>query len=309
MPHRSRPTLSAEQLQAGWTPKRVGRHIISVAETPSTNSLALQSVTSLGGPDGREADGLVVMADFQTAGRGRMGRHWLSPRAASVLCSVVLVPTNSEMDSAGASLSVSPAPGAKNASQHPGPSVTAQFSGHLILVSAVAACEAIRQSTEITPTIKWPNDLRAGGRKLGGILIESRPIGRGRRAWVIGIGINCLQHAGHFPPELRSLATSLEMEATGPIDRVEVARSLLQRLDQWLAPPAPRLGRRDLRESTRREWDRYAEAIGQRVRLRSRGHEYAGTTVAVDPVGGLIIQTDTGKQEWFDPLQTTLLWP
>ena len=63
----------------------------------------------------------------------------------------------------------------------------------------------------------------------------------------------------------------------------------------------------NLRQAVLAAWSRYAEPIGQRVRLRNRGRDYTGTTVAVDPHGGLIVQTDAGRQEWFDPLQTTLL--
>lgn len=304
---RSRTTLTAEQLRRGWTPRRIGRHIITVAETLSTNTLALDSISTIGGPDGREADGLVVMADYQTAGRGRLGRRWLSPRGASILCSVVIVPTDQEL-TAGNTGSVpggQPEPHAPEGSRKP--TLTTQFSGHLTLVSAIATCEAIRQSTEITPTIKWPNDLRVSGRKLGGILIESRPIGRGHRAWVIGIGINCLQHAGHFPAELQTFATSLELEASHAIDRIEVARSLLQRLDHRLADSALRGSDPASFKAIRSAWERYAEPIGQRVRLRARGREWSGTTIAVDPFGGLIVQTDDGKREWFDTLQTTLL--
>jgi BirA family transcriptional regulator, biotin operon repressor / biotin---[acetyl-CoA-carboxylase] ligase len=304
---RSRPTLTPEQLRSGWTPQRVGRHIITLAETPSTNSLASDSAAAMGGPEGRDADGLAVLADYQTAGRGRLGRHWLSPRAASVLCSVVLVPSDRELGMAAPATPADHPATDENASATRTPTPATQFSGRLTLLCAVAVCEAIRQTTEITPSIKWPNDLRVDGRKLGGILIETRPIGHGRRAWVIGIGINCLQHAGHFPPELRSTATSLEIEATHPIDRPEVARSLLQCLDRWLAPSATQTGGLESDADIRTAWQRYAEPIGQRVRLRNRGRDYSGTTVAVDPFGGLILQTDNGKQEWFDPLQTALL--
>lgn len=302
---RSRPTLTTDRLQHGWTPHRVGRHIITLAETPSTNAFALDSVATLGGPDGRAADGLAVLADYQTAGRGRLGRCWLSPRAAGVLCSVIVVPSDEELPA----LPPEPAAGEPVLPHNAWPTATTQFSGRLTLLSAVAASEAVRQATEITPAIKWPNDLRVAGRKLGGILIESRPIGQSRRAWVIGIGINCLQHAGHFPPGLRNTATSLEIEASHPIDRAEIARSLLQRLDDWLTLSATgdRRTNSDLDRAVLASWHRYAEPIGQRVRLRSRGRDYTGTTVAVDPHGGLIVQTDVGRQEWFDPLQTTLL--
>ena len=276
--------LTPERLRQGWSPRRVGRRILVRAETTSTNSVALDAIDDLGAPGltdgqgGAGVDGLVVLADYQTAGRGRQGRPWFSPRGASLLCSVLLIEQG----------------------EHVG--------GWLTLASAVAACEAIRSATEITPAIKWPNDLRISGRKLGGILIESRTsdtdasTGSDVRAWVVGIGINCLQHAGHFPPELRDSATSLELEASHSIDRSRVARELLQALDRWLAEPV-RTGSDPLHAA----WMHYAEPIGQRVHLRCRGREYRGRTVAVDPAGGLIVQGDDGGQEWFDPMLTTLL--
>jgi BirA family transcriptional regulator, biotin operon repressor / biotin---[acetyl-CoA-carboxylase] ligase len=309
MSRRPRSTITPEELLRNWTPRRIGRQIITLAETSSTNTAALDQVTVIGGPDGRQADGLVVIADYQTAGRGRQGRQWLSPRGASVLCSAVLIST----DPHGTPSRQASAPESK-ASSRPGEpdprrDVALLFAGWLTLASAVAACEAVREATEITPAIKWPNDLRIAGRKLGGILIESHPLPAGGRAWIVGIGINCLQHAGHFPPELRELATSLEIEASHPIDRVEVARSLLRHLDRWLAMSIdPANGPDDtLLVELHSAWEHYAETIGQRVRLRSQGRDYAGRTIAVDPFGGLIVQVDDGKREWFDPLQTTLL--
>jgi len=174
--------------------------------------------------------------------------------------------------------------------------------GWLTLAAAVAACEAIREATEVTPAIKWPNDLRVSGRKLGGILIESCPVDAARRAWAIGIGINCLQHEGHFPPELRDSAISLELAASHPIDRLEVTRALLASLDEWLAEP-----RHPGDQAVHAAWLTYAEPLGQRVRLLLKGREYWGRTVAVDPWGGLILQQEDGRREWFDPMLTTLL--
>jgi len=309
--------MTPEQLREGWSPRRVGRRIVVLPETSSTNAVALEAVDR---PDGlsqpgetseSEVDGLAVLADYQTAGRGRQGRTWSSPRGASVLCSVLLF---SKEQRAGRDAGIQ-ADGVDFASSggRAGPDADgdpqSRVGGWLTLASAVAACEAIRQATELTPAIKWPNDLRVSERKLGGILIESRCVDPGRsagadtRAWVVGIGINCLQQAGHFPPELRDSTTSLELEASHPIDRVEVARALLRRLDAWLAE-APPPGDHAVHAA----WLKYAEPVGQRVRLLCRGREYTGRTVAVDPSGGLIVQNDdNGRREWFDPMLTTLL--
>lgn len=262
--------LTADLLLRDWTPRRVGRRMVVLDETTSTNSAALNATAE------SDADGLVVLAEYQSAGRGRQGRTWQSPRGASVLCSVLLLP-------------------AADAAHDD------RFGGRLTLLTAVAVCDAIRQATDITPAIKWPNDLRVDRRKLGGILIESKPLPAGGRAWVIGVGINCLQHAGHFPPELRDAATSLEMLASHAIDRADVARHLLRALDNALAG--------DLADerAVHERWLTYAEPIGQRVRVRCSERNAVGRVIAIDPAGGLILQTDAGRQEWFDPALTTLL--
>jgi BirA family biotin operon repressor/biotin-[acetyl-CoA-carboxylase] ligase len=170
--------------------------------------------------------------------------------------------------------------------------------GGLTLVSAVAVCEAVRAATEVTPTIKWPNDLLIGGKKLAGVLVESRLVESSRRGWVIGIGINCLQHAGHFPDDLRDAATSLELAASHPVERVEVARHLLQSLDAWLTSEPDE-------QRVREAWYSFASPLGQPVRLRKEGHVFSGRTVEVDPSGGLVVQCDDGRREWFDPMLTT----
>lgn len=278
------PSMNADQLHQGWTPRRVGRRIITLAETNSTNTLALQAA------DEPDADGLAIFADAQLEGRGRLGHTWLSPRGASILCSVVLL-TEDERTNVPDGIDVQQA--------------HATTTALLTQVSAVACCEAIRQATDVTPAIKWPNDIRIAGRKLGGILIESRVIG-GRetqaRAWVIGIGINCLQHAGHFPEELRETATSLELATAHAIDRTAIARELLRSLDDWFATD----NWRDTNK-VHTAWLDYAEPIGQKVRLRRDGVDYAGWTVEVGPAGGLIVKLETGQLEWFDPMRTTLM--
>ncbi len=285
--------ITPEALRQGWTPQRVGRRIIVLAETVSTNSEALEAANQ---PD---VDGLVVLADYQSAGRGRAGREWVSPRGASVLCSVLLRVSDDAVPQRHDNVS-----GAVPRSGEQ------WMAGWLTLASAVAACDAIRLASDVAPSIKWPNDIRAGERKLGGILIESRPMieseARARistkvltRAWVIGIGINCLQHAGHFPPELRGIATSLELESSAPIDRLRVARQLLRSLDRWLSEKST--------DVLHAAWLKDAEPVGRRVCVRRDGHDYAGTSLAVDPAGGLIVQCDDGTQSWFDPLLTTLL--
>jgi len=257
----------------------VGRRIVLVDETESTNTLAMQSA------DQPDADGLVVFAERQRAGRGRLGTTWLSPRGASVLCSV-LVRSASDTQSEAAA----------DHEAHSG------ISAWLTQVSSVAACEAIHRATGISSAVKWPNDIRVAGKKVGGILIESKTLRDRTRAWVVGIGINCLQHAAHFPPVLRSTAASLEMVASHAVNRGAVARELLIALDTWLA--ADKWGRTAQAHAA---WMSWAEPIGQRVALERDGRRYTGWSVDVDPAGGLIVRLESGQLEWFDPMRTRWL--
>ena len=265
--------ITESRLLAGWTPVRVGRRLDLRPETASTNTDALAAAAH---PD---ADGLVVLAEYQTQGRGRLGRTWLSPRGAGVLCSVLIIEPEGPPDDAFGAVA-----------------------GRLTLVAGVAVCEAVRQATDVAPAIKWPNDLRAGGLKLGGVLIESRALPGGTRAWAIGVGINCLQHKGHFPPELQDSAGSLEMLTAHPVDRGEVARCLLCRMDAWLAGAAW-LDDASVRDA----WLSHAEPVGRRVVARCEGRQVEGTSMTIDPFGGLIVQGDDGRRHWLDPMRTTLL--
>lgn len=313
-----------DRIRERWTPVRVGRQMVWLDQTASTNTVALDMAVAEAEPDG-----LVVLADYQMAGRGRQGRRWLSPCGASVLCSVVVVEEEVGGER-GAGC------GMREEEAGSGAGYTVETAGRLNLVAAVAACEAIAESTELRAGIKWPNDLRISGRKVGGILIESRSLdvvagrpdadmsgrfggsmsGRlggslngwsggganGRRVWVVGFGINCLQQAGHFPPELSNEAISLELAASHPVDRIAVIRSLLMRLDFWL-------GSVDWRRDPRlhAEWESMAEPLGQRIVLRLQGQDYSGRTAEVDPIGGLTVRLDNGRQMWFDPMLTSVV--
>lgn len=265
-----------ERLRRRWAPVRVGRRINWSDEVVSTNSALLEQA----GDATADVDGSVILADHQTNGRGRLGRRWLSPRGASILCSVAIVEANSATDDER----------------------SYELAGRLNMLAAVVAAEAVAECTELQPAIKWPNDLRIGGRKVGGILIESRSVAGGFRAYVIGFGINCLQHAGHFPAEFADEVTSLEIASAHPVDRVAVARALLMRLDRRLSQPNWRHDAAILDQ-----WEHLSEPLGRRLTLRCQGLEYLGRTVCVDPIGGLTLQLDNGRQMWFDPLLTSVV--
>jgi len=262
------PTLKAEDLAAALDVRRIGRSILSVAESTSTNDLCWQRLTEAG----MDADGFVALADHQSAGRGRLGRRWLAPRASSILLSALIIqPAESLLNE------------------------------RLSLIAGIAACLASRSVSDAEILLRWPNDLICKGKKIGGVLVESRRQPDGRLAAVLGIGINCLQHAGHFPPELRGAAASLDMVSPHAIDRFALAVALIQQLDDWLS--GPQLASPD---RVRREWLHLAEPLGKRVRIIEGARRWVGTTVEMDPAGGLVVQLDSGGRRLFDPATTTM---
>lgn len=181
------------------------------------------------------------------------------------------------------------------------------------LAAAVACCEAIARATGVRVQIKWPNDLVFEGRKLGGILVESRrggggPAPRGPRsaaapaAYVVGLGINCLQHRRHFPMELRDRATSLDLIAAGPIDRCALARAVLAELDRWYADLSVWTG-----QELRRAWLNWAASLGGRIRLHHAGRLYTGHVIDLDPTASLVVQLEQGARRLFDAASTTIV--
>jgi BirA family biotin operon repressor/biotin-[acetyl-CoA-carboxylase] ligase len=259
-------TLDIPRICEAIRPLRVGRTIRYLDTTSSTNDEAWH------GAEDDSADGLVVFTEYQTAGRGRAGRPWHAPRGASVLCSLLLIDK-----------------------------VVALTPGLLTMAAPMAVHDSITATTGLTPRIKWPNDLQLAGRKVAGILIETRTRLDGTPVHVVGIGINCLQRPGHFPRELGNRAVSLDMLSTEPIDRTAVAAALLVQLDRFFAWPE-KLDQADLRE----QWLKRSEAVGGRVRLKHRGKTYEGTVLDLDPTAALVVQLDRGGVRLFEPSDTTV---
>jgi BirA family transcriptional regulator, biotin operon repressor / biotin---[acetyl-CoA-carboxylase] ligase len=210
--------LCPDQIEHALATRRIGRRIAVWNRVTSTNDLAARAGRS------PSNDGLVVLADEQTAGRGRRGRAWTAPPCSSILMSVVVFP---------------PRHLASN---------EAEFGcAWLTALGAVATAELVTSWTGRDAKIKWPNDIRIDGRKIAGILVERvsapvRPESTGppgaialaRWGAVIGIGLNVNLNRDGFPAELAVGATSMQIEAGGEsFDRSEVARDLIRRLDHW----------------------------------------------------------------------------
>ncbi|HEX3644049.1 MAG TPA: biotin--[acetyl-CoA-carboxylase] ligase [Vicinamibacterales bacterium] len=234
---------------------RVASTVLFFETIGSTNDEAAKQSAA----GGRSAEGLVVVADEQTAGRGRRGHAWFSPAGSGLYVSVVLAPATATTD--------------------PGRATTL-----LTLAAGVALAEGIEQAAGLRIDLKWPNDLLVCRRKLGGILAESSGSGDRSDTVVVGYGINVRPTA--FPPELRDRATSLESELGRAIDRhhvlAETLAALSRRYEDLLA------GRFDAILDAWR--DRAPGASGARVTWTSKAGESSGVTAGIDDLGALLVR-------------------
>lgn len=244
---------------------RGARHCFS--QIDSTNAFLLQSAASL-------PDGSIATAEFQNSGRGRLGRTWQAPRGSSVLLSILL--------------------------HEPPQSPLLPLSA---MLASLAACQAIESTSDLRPALRWPNDLVIHGRKVAGVLAESTPLSDGRRAVVVGIGINCLQQRGHFDTELSAKATSLEIESTRPIDRPATVRELVRKLDNQLCATSTEQFSR-----ARNDWLARCNDRGKPVTLHTRNGPRRGTILDIDADAGLLVHLDTGERCLFEAATTTRLW-
>ena len=251
--------LDPDKIQASLKTKLIGNKVLVYESTSSTNDVAAEYARN------KDNDGLVIFAEQQTAGRGRAGNQWRSGRSDSILCSVVLTENNLPVEL-------------------------------LSLTCAVAVAETIGKPGRSHARIKWPNDIMLSGRKIAGILLESKPDG----ACIVGVGINCHQKTDSFPAELRPIATSIDIETQSVTDRISLARRLLTSIDHWLDLAAQN------DEEVMDQWRNLSIQLGHRVKLTFDGRLFAGNCIGVDPKKGLILQLDTGGVRMFDATHSSI---
>ena len=248
----------------------VGRRIVYRLRTGSTMDDARELAR-----DGA-AEGSVVVAEEQDAGRGRFDRRWVSPAGLNLYFTVLLRPERAQLAfvNMAAALAVrgavDAALGAATQVDHPHPSLPPS------------------RGKRFNVSVKWPNDVRVGGRKLGGILIETEFEG-GRLAFaLVGIGINVnLDVSEH--PEIAGVATSLRSETGRVFKREDVLVSALRGFDGLYA--RVRDG-----ESLTAEWAGVLETLGKRVELRRGDDLLRGLAEGVDDGGNLILVGDDGER-------------
>ncbi|HNA99357.1 MAG TPA: biotin--[acetyl-CoA-carboxylase] ligase [Marmoricola sp.] len=217
-----------------------------VESLPSTNQELGDRFT------GGAGEGLVLVAEHQTSGRGRLDREWVTPARSAITASLLLTPQ-----------------------------VPAVRWTWLPLLTGLAATQAIRDTTSLVPTLKWPNDVLLEGRKVGGILLERIDLGP-RAAAIVGIGLNVHQTQAELPvPE----ATSIAIQGAD-VDRTELLQSLVNAFSQeysaWIAGTDPR--------------ERYLDecgTVGQEVVVHTITEDVVGVVTDIDDSGQLVVDTDS----------------
>ena len=237
--------------------KIVGRDIQVFEQTTSTNDVVEKLAR-----DGVK-EGVVVFAESQTKGRGRLGRVWMSPSRKGLWFSVLLRPNLHPLETT-----------------------------QLTVISATALRRAIKTVAGLTAEIKWPNDLLLGGKKTAGILTEmSAELDRVRHI-ILGIGVDVNLEAAGFPAELRKIATSLRIEAGKLISRAELAAEILRELDFDYA--RVRAGKFS---EVADEWEAACVTIGRNVTVHVGERQFRGRAESLDDDGALLIRTEHGHLE------------
>jgi BirA family biotin operon repressor/biotin-[acetyl-CoA-carboxylase] ligase len=248
--------LTSLELAPLLTTHDLGRTVHHHDSVGSTNEVAFRLAQ-----DGAE-HGEVVVAEQQTAGKGRRGRAWVSPPGLNLYFSAILRPE-----------------------------LPPQRAPELTLVAAVALAEALReQGTEAA--IKWPNDVHLDGRKVAGILTELSAEPERVHFVIVGVGVNLNSRAEHFPDELRETATSLALATGQRVLRARFAATLWGRMEEWLD--------RYLEEGfdpVRARWKALSSTLGQDVLVRTDRQELRGRAEDIDPSGALMVRTEGGSLE------------
>ena len=245
--------LVAETLRGGLSTRLVGKRLLYFQEVSSTMDEAVHRAER-----GAE-EGTVVVAETQTASRGRHGRSWVS-RSGNLYLSLILYPTLETLP-------------------------------HLNSLCGVAVARAIAHSSGLKPRIKWPNDILLDGKKVAGILVESAIAGNAVRYAIVGIGVNIALDPEEIS-ELAGSAVGLNQVSAGDIPRDELLREILQQLDSLYS----RLNRG---ETPVEEWEELLDTLGQRVKVSWNGEKYLGHAEGIDELGSLLLRQDNGQLATF----------
>jgi BirA family biotin operon repressor/biotin-[acetyl-CoA-carboxylase] ligase len=242
--------LSLTKLAALFPSKKLGETLYVFDELPSTNTFALERAKEHAYP------ATVILADKQTAGRGRLNRSWFSPAESNIYGSLLFFHD-----------------------------ITIQDLGWIPLMAGVAIAQALEKETGICIYLKWPNDLLIKDRKVGGILCEAFNNEQKNKCVVIGFGINVNLSQSEFPQDLQNSATSLQIQCLRPVDREVLSMQIITSLEK---------GWEDLTTKGHKSWQieykNRCATIGQTIQVQfPDGNQLQGLAHSIGEDGQLRI--------------------
>jgi BirA family biotin operon repressor/biotin-[acetyl-CoA-carboxylase] ligase len=251
--------LFADKIKDNLRTDIIGREIITLERTASAMDVAKKMLKE------GAIEGTTIFVEEQTQGRGRTGKEWFCKSGKGLLLTVVLRPA-----------------------------IQPENSYILMVFTAVAIVQTIRDMFKLPVEIDWPNDLVINKKKLGGIIVETQDHTEQSKNYIVGIGINVNLKKHELPEQIDQPATSLTIEKEAFIDRTNFAKALLQNLDSWY------LILEDERyEHIIEKWQEFCVNIGRRVNVRNTKKEFAGIFLGISNNGELILQLDNGRKKKF----------
>ena len=251
--------LFADKIKDNLRTDIIGREIVTLERTESSMDIAKKMLKE------GAIEGTTIFVEEQTQGRGRSGKEWFCKSGKGLLLTVVLRPV-----------------------------IQPENSYLLMVITAVAIVQTIRDTFKLPVDIDWPNDLVINNKKLGGIIVETQDHNEQSRDYIVGIGINVNLKEHELPEHIDQPATSLAIEKETLIDRTNFAKALLQNLDSWY------LILKDERyEYIVEKWQEFCVNIGRRVNVRNTNKEFAGIFQGISNNGELVLLLDNGHKKRF----------
>ena len=244
----------------------IGSNIIFLPEIDSTNDLIKKYLIN------NISEGLVVVAETQTGGRGRRGRSWHSPPETGIYLSTLLKP-----DLELSKISI------------------------ITLLAGVAAILTINEFSNQNAYLKWPNDILIDSKKVCGLLCEIIKKNRELDGVIIGIGINVNQIPEQFPEHLKNIATSIRIVNGFPIDRLAVIQSFLTNLDREYQTYL-----NEGESPVINKWSLNTKLFGKKVSIKHGSNVTTGSAMRLDELGRLVLLLDNGHEEAFDSGEVSL---
>jgi BirA family biotin operon repressor/biotin-[acetyl-CoA-carboxylase] ligase len=247
------------EIQRHLATKVIGRRMKYLERTESTTWIARDLLCQ---QDPARLHGMVIIAEEQTGGQGRLGRAWASP-PGGIWTTTILAPK-----------------------------IPIDRVFMVTMAAAIAVVRALRKDLDLGALIKWPNDILIGDRKAAGLLLELSAENAVVNHTLLGLGIDANISLDHLPPDLRATVTSLSAELGREVDRPALFATVLREFERRYD-----LLEAEEYEAVAREWRSLSITLGHRVRITTLAKSFEGEAVDIDEFGALLVRKDTGAME------------